>query len=93
LSNSASRLRAEFARQRRLDHCDRIKAFVLGQSDVPYSDLARRMHTSQGARKVAISRLRKHYRDLLVPEISRTIPGPDSLDSRVRYLTAALSPE
>jgi hypothetical protein len=47
-----------------------LKVFLLGHSDAPYSALARKMNTSEGALKVAIHRLRKRYRDLFRQEIA-----------------------
>ena len=49
----------------RLEHFERLKMFLLRQSDAPYAALAREMNTSEGALKVAIHRLRKRYRELL----------------------------
>jgi hypothetical protein len=45
----------------RPEHFDRLKVFLLGQSDAPYAALAQEMNTSE---MVAIHRLRKRYREL-----------------------------
>ena len=47
-------LRDEFVRHGRPENFERMKVFLLGQSDAPYANLAREMNTSEGALKVAI---------------------------------------
>jgi len=45
---------------------------------------------SEGAVKVAVHRLRRRYRKLLVEEIARTIDGPETLEDELSDLMAAL---
>jgi len=59
LDRVVDKLRDEFVRHGRPEHFERLKVFLLGQSDAPYAGLAREMNTSEGALKVAIHRLRK----------------------------------
>ena len=73
------------------EHFERLKVFLLGQSDAPYAALAREMNTSEGALKVAIHRLRKRYRDLFRQEIADTVADPAQLESELRFLAAALT--
>jgi RNA polymerase sigma-70 factor (ECF subfamily) len=58
LDRVVENLRDEFAQHGRPEHFDRLKVFLLGQSDAPYAALAREMNTSEGALKVAVHRLR-----------------------------------
>ena len=81
----------EFVHHGRLDHFDRLKVFLLGQSDAPYAALAREMGTSEGALKVAIHRLRKRYRDLFRQEIADTVADPADVESELRFLAAVLT--
>jgi RNA polymerase sigma-70 factor (ECF subfamily) len=67
-----------------------LKVFLLGQSDTPYVALAREMHTSEGALKVAIHRLRKRYRDLFRQEIADTVADPTEVEFELRFLAAVL---
>jgi RNA polymerase sigma-70 factor (ECF subfamily) len=85
------RLRLEFVQHGRLEHFERLKVFLLGQSDAPYEALAREMNTSEGALKVAIHRLRKRYRELFRQEIADTVADPADVESELRYLAAALT--
>jgi RNA polymerase sigma factor (sigma-70 family) len=84
-------LRNEFVLHGRPEHFERLKVFLLGQSDTPYAELAREMNTSEGALKVAVHRLRKRYRELFRQEIADTVTDPAEIDSELRFLAAALT--
>ena len=88
---AVSRLRSEFVQHGRTEHFERLKVFLLGQSDAPYAVLAREMNKSEGALKVAIHRLRKRYRELFRQEIADTVADPAEVESELRYLAAALT--
>ena len=90
LDRVLNRLRDEFVRHGRLDHFNRLKPYLLGQSDVPYAELARQLEVSEGALKVGIHRLRKRYRDLLRAEIAETVNDTSQIEGELRYLAAAL---
>ena len=91
LDRVVEKLRDEFVQHGRLEHFERLKIFLLGQSDAPYAALAREMNTSEGALKVAIHRLRKRYRELFRQEIADTVADPAEVESELRYLAAALT--
>jgi len=91
LDRVVEKLRNEFVHHGRLEHFDRLKVFLLAQSDAPYAALAREMNTSEGALKVAIHRLRKRYRELFRQEIAETVADPAEVESELRFLAAVLS--
>ena len=91
LDRVVEKLRDEFVQHGRPEHFERLKMFLLGQSDAPYAALAREMNTSEGALKVAIHRLRKRYRDLFRQEIADTVADPAEVESELRYLAAVLT--
>src|SRR5579864_82376 len=91
LDRVVERLRNEFVHHGRPEHFERLKVFLLGQSDAPYAALAREMNTSEGALKVAIHRLRKRYRELFRQEIADTVADPAEVESELRFLAAVLS--
>jgi RNA polymerase sigma-70 factor (ECF subfamily) len=91
LDRVVERLRNEFVQYGRVEHFDRLKMFLLGQSDAPYAALASEMNTSEGALKVAIHRLRKRYRELFREEIADTVADPGEVESELRYLATVLS--
>ena len=85
------KLRNEFVHHGRLEHFERLKVFLLGQSEASYAALAREMNTSEGALKVAIHRLRKRYRELFRQEIADTVADPVEVESELRFLAAVLT--
>ena len=91
LERVMERLRDEFVQHGRPENFERMKVFLLGQSEAPYADLAREMNTSEGALKVAIHRLRKRYRELFRQEIADTVADPAEIESELRYLAAVLT--
>ena len=91
LDRVVERLRNEFVQHGRPEHFERLKVFLLGQSDAPYAALAREMNTSEGALKVAIHRLRKRYRELFRQEIADTVADPAEVESELRFLAAVLT--
>jgi RNA polymerase sigma-70 factor (ECF subfamily) len=91
LDRVVERVRNEFVQHGRPEHFERLKVFLLGQSEAPYAKLAGEMHTSEGALKVAIHRLRKRYRELFRQEIADTVADPAEVDSELRYLAAVLT--
>ena len=91
LDRVVEKLRGEFVQHGRPEHFERLKVFLLGQSDAPYAALAREMNTSEGALKVAIHRLRKRYRELFRQEIADTVSDAAEVESELRYLAAVLT--
>jgi len=91
LDRVVERLRNEFVQHGRPEHFERLKVFLLGQSDAPYAALAQEMNTSEGALKVAIHRLRKRYRELFRQEIADTVADPVEVESELRYLASVLT--
>lgn len=91
LDRVVEKLRAEFVRHGRPEHFDRLKIFLLGQSEAPYAALALEMNTSEGALKVAIHRLRKRYRELFRQEIADTVADPADVESELRFLAGVLT--
>jgi RNA polymerase sigma-70 factor (ECF subfamily) len=85
------RLRDEFVRHGRLDHFNLLKAYLVGQGDAPYADLAKKLDSTENAVKTGIHRLRKRYRDLLREEVASTVADPASVDAELRFLVSALS--
>ena len=91
LDRAVEKLRNEFVQHGRPEHFERLKVFLLGRGDEPYTALAREMNTSEGALKVAIHRLRKRYRELFRQEIADTVANPMEVEAELRYLAAALA--
>ena len=93
LDRVVDKWREEFVQHGRQEHFERLKVFLLGQSDAPYAALAGEMNTSEGALKVAIHRLRKCSRALFCQETADTVADPAEVESELRYLAAMLTTE
>lgn len=71
---------------------DRLKGFLTGDSTgAPYADVAKALGMTEGAIKVAVHRLRRHFRDTLVQEIAETVSDPADIDAEIEYLLKAVS--
>ena len=91
LDRVMERLRSEFIQHGRPERFERLKVFLLGQSDAPYAALADELNTSEGTLKVAIHRLRKRYRELFRQEIADTVADPADVESELHHLAAVLT--
>jgi RNA polymerase sigma-70 factor (ECF subfamily) len=55
-----------------------------------YEDVALKLETTSAAAKMAASRMRRRYRQLLREEIAQTVASPDEVDGEIRDLFATL---
>jgi DNA-directed RNA polymerase specialized sigma24 family protein len=90
LERVVSRLKDEFIRHGSPRDFEKLKVFLLGQSEVPYAKLALEMDASEGGLKVTVYRLRRRYRALVQKEIRETVADPEDVDSEIRFLFSAL---
>ena len=65
--------------------------FSLTDGRQAYSDVAATLGISEGAVKVAVHRLRAHYRELLRAGIAQTVATPADIEDELRDLLSALS--
>lgn len=90
LERVVSRLKDEYLQHGSPADFEKLKVFLLGQSEVPYATLAAEMGASEGGLKVAIHRLRKRYRVLFQTEIAQTVADLADVDSEISFLISAL---
>jgi RNA polymerase sigma-70 factor (ECF subfamily) len=85
------RLRAEYVGSGKEDLFESLKAALIepGQA-ASYRELGHILGMSEGAVKVAVHRLRRRYRDLLVDEIAETVASRSDVDEELRTLLAAV---
>ena len=62
-----------------------------GRGEVPLAAIAAELGMTEGAVKMAASRLRKRYGEILREEIARTVADPADVEDEVRALFAALA--
>lgn len=87
------RLRQEFLQAGKQVLFERLKLFLTGEKrPASYAAVAAELDTSAAAVKMAVSRLRRRYAELLRGEIARTVSGPEQVETELRALFAALSP-
>jgi len=92
LEHVVAKLRDEFTVSGKEALFKEIKVFLTGEKRaVSYAELAGRMNTTEAALKMAVSRMRQRYGELLRLEIANTVTGPEEVDEELRALFAALS--
>lgn len=91
LERVLDRLRQEHAAAGKSDTFDRLKPFLTAEDTPPaQARLAAELGTTPAALKMAVSRLRRRYRDLLRAEIAETVATPAELEEEWRHLIEAL---
>jgi RNA polymerase sigma factor (sigma-70 family) len=92
LGLSVARLRGEFVTAGKAEVFDALKIFLTGEKPASqYAELAAKLQTSEAALKMAVSRMRHRYGELLRAEIARTVSSPDEVEEELRALLATLS--
>jgi RNA polymerase sigma factor (sigma-70 family) len=92
LSEVYRRLEREYQEQGRDALFQALRFALVGsRSAVPYAELAERLETTEGALKVAVHRLRQHYRELLRQAIADTVSDPEEIEDELRHLLKAVS--
>lgn len=89
LDQVLARLRQEFVASRNERLFDHLKGFLAGEH-TSYRQVAEQLAMSEGAVKVAVHRLRRRYRELVVAEIAQTVSGPEDVDEELQHLFEAL---
>jgi DNA-directed RNA polymerase specialized sigma24 family protein len=92
LEQVVTRLREEFIGAGKEALFAEIKIFLTGEKrSASYVDLAASLNTTEAALKMAVSRMRHRYGELLRAEIANTVSTPDEIEEELRALFAALS--
>lgn len=91
LERVLGRLEAEQAAAGKGVQFGSLKPFLTGDPDATsYAEVARTLVTSEGAIKVAVHRLRRRFRDLLVEDIADTVDDASEIDGEIAYLFKAI---
>jgi RNA polymerase sigma-70 factor (ECF subfamily) len=92
LDRALTRVRRDYAEANKAALFEQLKGFLTGDSaGTPYAEVAKAMGMSEGAIKVAVHRLRRHFRDVLVEQIAETVSDPADIDAEIAYLMDAVS--
>jgi len=85
------RLREEFEQAGKRDDFDRLKVFLTGDAEAPsHREAAAALGTTEAAVKVAVYRLRRRFRYLLLAEIAQTVTASEDVDEELRHLFEAI---
>lgn len=85
------RLQRELERAGRGAEFSRLKNFIIGQSAESYAQAAADIGVSESAARMAASRMRQRYREILRDEIAQTVTSPHDVDDEIQHLFAILS--
>jgi RNA polymerase sigma-70 factor (ECF subfamily) len=91
LERVLARVRDDHASAGKAELFDHLKGFLTGDAAVPYADVAKALGTTEGAIKVAVHRLRRHFREALIEEIAETVSDPADINAEIDYLLKAVS--
>jgi RNA polymerase sigma-70 factor (ECF subfamily) len=85
-------LREEFMAAGKGPLFEQLKIFLTGEKrSVSYAELAIRLQSTEPAIKMAVSRMRQRYGQLLRAEIAKTVSSPEEVEEELRGLFAALN--
>jgi RNA polymerase sigma factor (sigma-70 family) len=92
LAETLSKVRDEYAIGGKLKLFDHLKPYLGGDKNmVPYRQIAAELGMTLGTVKVAVHRLRRRCRELLVAEIAQTVAGPEEIEEELRDLFQAVA--
>jgi RNA polymerase sigma-70 factor (ECF subfamily) len=92
LDQAIVKLRDEFRAEGKAVLFDRLKIFLTGEKrSTSYASLATELATTEAALKMAVSRMRQRYGELLRAEIAHTVSTPEEVEEELKALFAALS--
>ena len=85
------RLQREMDRSGRAQEFHLLKDFIGGTRSSTYAAVAPSLGLSESAARMAASRMRGRYRELLQQEIAQTVETPEDIHSEVQHLFATFS--
>ncbi len=92
LGQTVARLQTEFRDAGKEALFQQLKIFLTGEKrEASCAELAARLGMTEGALKMAVSRMRQRYGELLRAEIANTVSSPDEIQEELHALFAALS--
>jgi RNA polymerase sigma-70 factor (ECF subfamily) len=84
-------VRAEWNQRDKQQRFDMLKAFLTDRrGELPFAEVAARLHTTVPALRSVVHKLREHYRRAFLEEVARTVDDPGDVEDEIRRLFAAL---
>jgi RNA polymerase sigma factor (sigma-70 family) len=85
-------LRADYAKAGKTRLFEVLQDFLWGIEDsASYAQIAESLAMTEGAIRMAVHRLREHYRQRLRAEVAHTVSNPNEVDDELRYLIRVIS--
>ncbi|MCZ6853443.1 MAG: sigma-70 family RNA polymerase sigma factor, partial [Gammaproteobacteria bacterium] len=91
LNRVMSRLQREMERSGKGQQFHSLKEFIGGSGDSSYSIAASDLGLTESAARMAASRMRGRYRELLRDEIAQTVSSQEDIDNEVQHLFETFS--
>jgi RNA polymerase sigma-70 factor (ECF subfamily) len=90
LERTMTQLQQEYAASGRSRLFKNLRSCVAkDESALPYAEIAGRLKLTEAAVKMAVSRLRTRYREILQHEIAQTVSTPEEIEEEIRHLFSA----
>src|SRR5262245_41234401 len=87
LEQVIAHLHEEYQESEKAALFEELKVFLTGDRTAGhYADIAARLNTTEAAVKMAVSRMRRRYGELLRAEIARTVSTPEEVEDELRAL-------
>jgi RNA polymerase sigma-70 factor (ECF subfamily) len=91
LESAQTRVRREYEKTGKAHLFDRLKGSLTEREErVPNRELGVALGLSEGAVKIAVHRLRRRYRDVLLEAIAQTLAEGESVEEELHYLFSAI---
>ena len=92
LENALLKLRSEFEAGGKSEKFQRLKCFLTSDGEPSsYAELAAQLNSTEAALKMAVSRLRARYGELLREEVANTVSSPEEVEDELKALLSSLS--
>ena len=79
-------VKAKYAGPRRETLFERLEPFLTGDDPPSYAELAAEVQMTEGSLRVAVHRLREHFRHCLRDAIAETVESSEEVDEELGYL-------
>ena len=87
LNRVMQRLERELERAGKSLQFRRLKDFIISRSEgMKYTDVASELGMTESAARMAVSRMRRRYRELLRNEIAQTVLSAEDINDEIRLL-------
>ncbi len=91
LEQANARLDQEYTAAGKADELKELKPYLTEERGcIPYARIAGGLHTSEGAARVAVHRLRKRFRQVFREVIGETVSNPSEVEQEVRHVIGVL---